>query len=43
MRPRIHYSILNFYINSFAPEGDMKKADGRTATGIGRYACTGAV
>jgi len=31
----IHYSILNFYINSFAPEGDMKKADGRTATGIG--------
>lgn len=31
----IHYSILNFYINSFAPEGDMKKADGRTATMIG--------
>lgn len=34
----IHYSILNFYINSFAPEGDMKKADGRTATMIGSWA-----
>ena len=31
----IHYSILNFYINSFAPEGDMKRADGQTATMIG--------
>lgn len=31
----IHYSILNFYINTFAPDGDMKKADGRTATVIG--------
>ena len=31
----IHYSILNFYINSFAPDGDMKKADGQTATVIG--------
>lgn len=34
----IHYSILNFYINSFAPEGDMKKADGQTATLIGSWA-----
>eukprot|EP00438_Fugacium_kawagutii_P005516 Skav227060 [mRNA] locus=scaffold72:938318:942724:- [translate_table: standard] len=31
----IHYSILNFYINTFAPEGDIKKADGQTATVIG--------
>lgn len=31
----IHYSILNFYINTFAPDGDMKKADGQTATVIG--------
>ena len=34
----IHYSILNFYINSFAPEGDIKKADGQTATVIGSWA-----
>ena len=33
----IHYSILNFYINSFAPDGDMKKADGQTATVIGTW------
>eukprot|EP00192_Tetraselmis_astigmatica_P014038 CAMPEP_0117657758 /NCGR_PEP_ID=MMETSP0804-20121206/5499_1 /TAXON_ID=1074897 /ORGANISM="Tetraselmis astigmatica, Strain CCMP880" /LENGTH=304 /DNA_ID=CAMNT_0005464229 /DNA_START=415 /DNA_END=1331 /DNA_ORIENTATION=- len=31
----IHYSILNCYINALAPGGDMKKADGRTATLIG--------
>lgn len=34
----IHYSILNFYINTFAPEGDIKKADGQTATVIGAWA-----
>ena len=33
----IHYSILNFYINALAPEGDMKKADGQTATMIGTW------
>eukprot|EP00913_Durusdinium_trenchii_P025156 g23615.t1 len=31
----IHYSILNLYINTLAPDGDMKKADGQTATVIG--------
>ncbi|CAJ1438299.1 unnamed protein product [Effrenium voratum] len=31
----IHYSILNLYINTFAPHGDMSKADGKTATMIG--------
>lgn len=31
----IHYSILNMFINAFAPDGDMKNADSRTATLIG--------
>ena len=31
----VHYSILNIFINTFAPNGDMKNCDSKTATLIG--------